>query len=87
MISELTRENSAIAQIHKNHFTHKRKPFHIMLENADINWMWEEKDIEEFEELFKQGWTLQQLSEHFNRPHVEIALMMIDRELENRLSV
>ncbi|MBK5497434.1 hypothetical protein [Peribacillus sp. TH14] len=60
---------------------------YIMLEDEDIDWYWDESEIMEFDLMFNEGATVLELSQHFCRPTVEIALLTIDRDLKGLLEV
>ena len=70
----------------KSHNDQYRERY-IMLgsENIKINWFWEPSQVREFDRLFKEGYTIKQLSKYFKRPQFEIALMLIDRDLLGKL--
>lgn len=56
-----------------------------MLEDEDVDWYWDESEVLEFDRMFNEGASLLELSQHFCRPTVEIALMTIDRDLKGLL--
>lgn len=57
-----------------------------MLEDEDVDWYWDDTEVIEFDRLFNEGATILELSQHFCRPAVEIALLTIDRDLKGLLS-
>ena len=64
---------------------HKRNNTYIMLEDVEINWFWDMQEVFEFDRSYKSGMNIFQLAEKFKRTHEEIALMICDRAMQNRL--
>jgi hypothetical protein len=64
---------------------HKRFNLYIMLEDEDVDWYWDQSEVIEFDRMFNAGATVLELSQHFCRPTVEIALLTIDRDLKGLL--
>lgn len=56
----------------------KKTYFYFDLDGMDIEWH-SKKEILEFDKLWNEGTTLQQLMEHFNRDADQIAIHVIDR--------
>ncbi|MEC0271904.1 hypothetical protein [Peribacillus frigoritolerans] len=79
-------ESIVTKSIEEQHLYHKRYNVYIMLEDEDIDWYWKESEIIEFDRMFNEGATVLELSQHFCRPTVEIALLTIDRDLKGLLS-
>ncbi|MGE6717857.1 hypothetical protein ACQKGD_10835 [Peribacillus frigoritolerans] len=80
-------ESIVIKNTEEKYLYHKRFNLYIMLEDEDIDWYWKESEIIEFDRMFNEGATVLELSQHFCRPTVEIALLTIDRDLKGLLGV
>lgn len=78
-------ENRVIKNINEKYLYQRRYNVYIMLEDEDIDWYWDESEIMEFDRMFNEGATVLELSQHFSRPTVEIALLTIDRDLKGML--
>ena len=78
-------EWKAIKSIEKSKKRKQPLVRYLMLETNDINWFWDEKDVLEFDRLFLEGYSIQQLAKYFKRPTFEIALLTIDRDLQGKL--
>ncbi|PEJ56169.1 helix-turn-helix domain containing protein [Bacillus sp. AFS002410] len=63
--------------------TRKRKEVVIVLEELDFTW--DKSEIKEFVRLWKEGTSIWDLSKTFQRPQVEIALLIMDQEIKGRI--
>ncbi|MFJ7993608.1 hypothetical protein ACIQY5_15705 [Peribacillus frigoritolerans] len=79
-------ESRVIKNTEEKYLYHKRHNLYIMLEDEDVDWYWDDTEVIEFDRLFFEGATILELSQHFCRPVVEIALLTIDRDLKGLLS-
>lgn len=80
-------ENRVIKNTEEKYLYHRRHNLYIMLEDEDVDWYWNESEVLEFDRMFNEGATVLELSQHFCRPTIEIALMTIDRDLKGLLGV
>lgn len=80
-------ESRVIKNAEEKYLYHKRHNLYIMLEDEDVDWYWDESEVIEFDRMFNEGATVLELSQHFCRPTVEIALLTIDRDLKGMLGV
>ncbi|WP_342615046.1 hypothetical protein [Peribacillus frigoritolerans] len=80
-------ESRVIKNTEEKYLYHKRHNLYIMLEDEDVDWYWDDKEVIEFDRMFNEGATVLELSQHFCRPTVEIALLTIDRDLKGLLGV
>ncbi len=80
-------EKFVIKRIEKTYMKDERQSIYMMLENAPINWYWDERDIEEFDKSYSEGMNLFQLAEKFRRTEEEIVIMIIDRALQDKIGV
>jgi len=46
---------------------------------------WYESDVEEFDQLWSQGWSIEKLSEYFGRTLDEIGILVIDRAIKGKI--
>ncbi|WP_052343608.1 hypothetical protein [Bacillus massiliigorillae] len=69
------------SNLDKRFMKHSRTKLYVMLEDVEIDWYWDEKDVKEFDKSFKRGMNVEELANKFNRSLEEIALMVIDRSL------
>jgi len=51
--------------------------YYVVLE--DLDFVWTKDDVNEFECLWVEGWTLEQLTEYFKRSQEEILTLALDR--------
>ena len=76
-------ENKALAKINRYYLTENRKPLYIALEEMDFTWS--TKDVKEFDKLWKKGKSLVELAKHFNRTTEEVAVLVMDRALKDKI--
>jgi hypothetical protein len=74
-VNALKLENKYMVKDSKNLYT--------VLEELDFHWDWE--DVREFEQMWRKGFSIAYMEEWFGRPKLEIALLVMDRELNGRL--
>lgn len=69
-------DNNIAAKLEYNHMRHKRRNIYIALEEYDFTW--DEDDIQEFIKLWNKGGDIRMIAEYFNRPSIEVGLLILD---------
>ena len=80
---EAQRNKEALAayNLEKRLLKGEKKLLYIPLEHEDINWFWDHNEVCRFDELWKTGVPLLDMAETLKRTPLEVALMIMDREL------
>ena len=60
---------------------------YIMLENIDINWFWDFKDVIMFDLYHQMGLNYQMIADKLGRTEAEIIIMTFDRALQDKLVI
>lgn len=60
---------------------------YIMLENIEINWFWDMKDVIMFDLYHKMGLNYQMIADKLGRTEAEIIIMTFDRALQDRIGL
>lgn len=60
---------------------------YIMLENIEINWFWDMKDVVMFDLYHKMGLNYQMIADKLGRTEAEIIIMTFDRALQDRIGL
>ncbi|PFM49601.1 helix-turn-helix domain containing protein [Bacillus cereus] len=72
----------------RNHEAMKESRLKIYIALEEANFIWDERDVIRFREMWKQGMSLPEMSEALRRHHAEVALLVIDQAdkylIENR---
>lgn len=76
-------EEKEIRKIERQHCKKKRLNTYIALENLNFNW--DLKQVEMFQEMWKSGSSIIELAEFFERSQEEIGLLIIDRSLKDKI--
>jgi hypothetical protein len=62
------------------HYMKKRsQALYMALDDDDINFFWDEKEVMAFDELWKNGTNILDIAEFFNRDPDEVMILGIDR--------
>jgi hypothetical protein len=77
--------NHAAKSIETRFLIHQRNNIYIPLEDEEFDWFWDLEDVLEFDELYQQGKSIQEIAEYFGRTHEEVAILVIDRALKNKI--
>ncbi|WP_227522037.1 helix-turn-helix domain containing protein [Bacillus solitudinis] len=80
-----TTTNLAHLRIENSHLTHSRQIIYIALE--ELNFLWDEKEVIEFDQMWKRGVSLKRMARYFNREEDEVAMLILDRKRKKRISV
>lgn len=57
--------------------TNQRQNIYIVCEEIDM--VWDEQDIKEFERMWKEGLSIEDIAKSFDRDPDEVGLLIIDR--------
>jgi hypothetical protein len=57
----------------------KKRNRNIIIVGEDLNFLWDEKDIKEAEDMYKAGIPLYLIADNFGRPDIEVAIMIMWR--------
>ncbi|MFB5552663.1 helix-turn-helix domain containing protein [Bacillus cereus] len=72
----------------KNHKAMKESRLKIYIALEEANFIWDERDVVRFREMWKQGMSLPEIAEVLRRHQAEVALLVIDQAdkylIENR---
>lgn len=80
-------EKRAETQIARNMMTDENKSIYIALEEVDIDWFWDIEDVLELDRMYKAGKSIQEMCEYFGRSGEEVALLIMDRAMRNKIRV
>ncbi|PEJ14340.1 helix-turn-helix domain containing protein [Bacillus toyonensis] len=71
-----------------NHEALKESRLKIYIALEEANFIWDERDVIRFREMWNQGVSLPEMAEELRRHHAEVALLVIDQAdkylIENR---
>lgn len=62
------------------------KMYVLFDENPELT-EWFEDDVKEFDELFHDGWTVEDLSYYFGRSNDEVALLIMERAIRGKIKL
>lgn len=85
MKSPVTIETMAISHIEDTHMVHKRIGVYVPLDEEELNWNWDIRDVKEFDRSFNAGMNIFELAEKFNRCIDEVAILILDRGRKGKL--
>lgn len=72
----------------RNHEAMKESRLKIYIALEEANFIWDERDVVRFREMWNQGMSLPEMAEGLRRHHAEVALLVIDQAdkylIENR---
>ena len=78
-------QQRAETQIARNMLTDESKSIYIALEEVDIDWFWDIEDVLELDQMYKAGKSIQEMCEWFGRTGEEVALLIMDRAMQNKI--
>jgi hypothetical protein len=76
-------EQRTISGLEKGYMIYDRQKLYTVLE--ELNFHWCEKEVRQFEALWNEGKSLQDIAEIFNRDLDETALLVLDRARRNKI--
>lgn len=62
------------------------KMYILFDENPELT-EWFEEDVKELDELFRDGWTVEDLSYYFGRSNDEVALLIMERAIRGKIKM
>lgn len=72
----------------RSHEEMKESRLKIYMALEEANFIWDERDVIRFREMWNQGMSLSEMAEALRRHHAEVALLVIDQAdkylIENR---
>jgi hypothetical protein len=71
------KEDEIIKNIEARYLTHSRRNIYTALEEADF--IWDEREVLVFDELWKRGLSIEKLAAHFDRTTDDMMLLIMDR--------
>jgi hypothetical protein len=77
--SGLAAENRAIKNIQKSHMKEKLSYRYIALENIEIDFVWDERDVVSVDMLWEKGYAIDFIAAEFNRPINDLFALLWDR--------
>lgn len=63
----------------------KNPRVYTVLDDPDIEFEWDKNDVKEFDRLWAEGVSLEEIAKRFKRPHVEVLLLIVDRDLRKKI--
>ncbi|HGH7176787.1 helix-turn-helix domain containing protein [Bacillus cereus] len=63
----------------RNHEAMKESRLKIYIALEEANFIWDERDVIRFREMWNQGMSLPEMAEALRRHHAEVALLVIDQ--------
>lgn len=79
---QLYKENASIAALNR-HLKNSRLKLYIALES--VNFLWCEKEVEEFVEMWNKGFSLEEIADYFQRPAIEVLLLFLDQSEKGKV--
>lgn len=70
-------ENRMVASLERYCLLNKNRSLHIALEEKDF--IWSREDVNEFELMYRNGTSLNEIAEYFDKQPVEVLLLALDR--------
>ncbi|WP_187445560.1 hypothetical protein [Bacillus infantis] len=64
-----------------------RGGYTAFLEHSRVNFIWGEREVEDFEEFWYSGYTLQAIAKKLKRHYLDVALLVLDRKRKGRIEV
>ncbi|MFT8319323.1 MAG: hypothetical protein ABF649_00640 [Bacillus sp. (in: firmicutes)] len=81
--TEEGKDKRAINQIEKQYMTEERKKVYIALELE--NFIWDKEDVKELDLMYKNGKSDLEIAAYFQRPWVDIHVLILDRLLKGKI--
>jgi len=78
-------EAKTILGIEKAYMTKRRNSIYIALGEGEINFIWDEKEVERFRELWRSDLSIEKISEELNRPVNDVAILVFDQSIKRRI--
>lgn len=63
----------------------KRLQTYIVFDDFDLSFEWDRKEVREVDRLWAEGVSLMEIAKRFKRPHVEVLLLLIDRDMKGKI--
>jgi hypothetical protein len=63
----------------------RKNPQAYTMLDYDINFDWDRAEVKEFDRLWAEGVSLEEIAKRFKRPHVEVLLLIVDRDLRRKI--
>ncbi len=79
----LIMDDSIVKSMETRYLRNKAGQTYIACE--DLNFVWAKTEIEEFNQLWKEGKRLDEMSRHFRRSQEEILLLALDQGMLERI--
>lgn len=76
-VDDNTIENRTVSRLESKYMRESKQNIYTVLEEEDF--LWDEKDVELFEQMYINCMSLDEIADHFNRPVLEVLLLAIDR--------
>ncbi len=70
-------ENQSIARMESRHMRIKVGHSYIACDN--FNFLWSREEVKAFRELWREGYSIQEMARYFKRQEEEIALLVLDQ--------
>lgn len=72
-------ESFAVAQQERAHMKKDRRILYCPFEDVDLEWYWDEKELNEFRELWEQGATLLEMTRQLKKNEYDIMFLVADQ--------
>lgn len=83
MSAAVRTEEGAISRLENAYLFNKQGQTYIACDGFDF--LWTKDDVRDFQKMWREGDSIQEMSLHFNRPQEEVALLVIDRASRGRI--
>lgn len=70
-------------KLERHYMTNSSRILYTALE--DLNFHWDHDQVKEFKQMWKKGFSIQDMAEYFERPEEEIAVLIIDRAMKESI--
>ncbi|GAB7387398.1 hypothetical protein BSNK01_12340 [Bacillaceae bacterium] len=80
---ELRKDNLRIVRLEEFYMQQSRRNIYVACE--DMDFVWDERDVEEFDRMWQEGFSIWDIARAFNRDPDEVALLAMDRARKRKI--
>lgn len=81
MSDVVTKSNKEAKKLERHYMVNSSRILYTALE--DLNFHWDYDQVKEFKQMWKKGFSIQEMAEYFGRPQEEVAVLILDRAMKD----
>lgn len=78
-------EESTITWLEKSHMTKRRRNIYLALDELDLDYTWDMSEVNEMQQLWNDGTSLEGIAEHFRRDPAECFILLFDLAQKSKI--